>query len=232
MTRPPQVKELETAIEEIKGKKEKAIKNQDFEGAAAMRDKEKQAKEKLEAVLKEWRTTREEKRVKVDEEDILHVVAKWTGIPLQRMEQGEMERLMKVETEMGRVVIGQREAVSALCKALRRSRADLKDPRRPIGTFACSDPPASARPSWPRPSPNSSSAIPRLFIQLDMSEYMEKFNVSRLIGSPPGYVGYEEGGQLTEQVRRKPYSVVLFDEIEKAHPDVWNMLLKSWRKAN
>ena len=130
MTRPPQVKELEAAIEDIKTKKERAIKNQDFEGAAGMRDKEKQAKEKLEAVLKEWRTSREEKRVKVDEEDILHVVSKWTGIPLQRMEQGEMQRLFQVETEMDRVVIGQREAVSSLCKALRRSRADLKDPRR------------------------------------------------------------------------------------------------------
>src|SRR5262247_1797195 len=135
MTRPPTVKELEGEIEEIKTKKERAIKNQDFEGAASMRDKEKNAKERLEAVLKEWRTTREEKRVKVDEEDILHVVSKWTGIPLQRMEQGEMSRLMTVESEMAKTVIGQREAVSALCKALRRSRADLKDPRRPIGTF-------------------------------------------------------------------------------------------------
>src|SRR5712691_11548997 len=136
MTRPPEVKGLEADIEQIKTKKERAIRNQDFEGAASMRDKEKHAKEKLESVLKEWRTTREEKRVKVDEEDILHIVSKWTGIPLQRMEQGEMQRLLQVENEMSKVVIGQREAVSALCKALRRSRADLKDPRRPIGTFA------------------------------------------------------------------------------------------------
>src|SRR5712691_5845594 len=136
MTRPPEVKGLEADIEEIKSKKERAIKNQDFEGAASMRDKEKHAKEKLEAVLKDWRTSREEKRVKVDDEDILHVVSKWTGIPLQRMEKDEMHRLLQVESEMDKVVIGQREAVSALCKALRRSRADLKDPRRPIGTFA------------------------------------------------------------------------------------------------
>src|ERR1041384_8022565 len=136
MTRPPEVKSLEGDIEEIKTRKERAIKNQDFEGAASMRDKEKQAKERLESVLKEWRTTREEKRVKVDEEDILHVVSKWTGIPLQRMEQGEMARLLKVEEEMTKVVVGQKEAGSAICKALRRSRADLKDPRRPIGTFA------------------------------------------------------------------------------------------------
>jgi len=226
MTRPPEVKVLEAEIEEIKGKKERAIKNQDFEGAASMRDKEKQAKEKLEAVLKEWRTTREEKRVKVDEEDILHVVSKWTGIPLQRMEQGEMQRLLQVESEMGKVVIGQREAVSAMCKALRRSRADLKDPRRPIGTFALLGPTGVGKTLLAKTLAEQLFGDSKALIQLDMSEYMEKFNVSRLIGSPPGYVGYEEGGQLTEQVRRKPYSVVLFDEIEKAHPDVWNMLLQ------
>jgi ATP-dependent Clp protease ATP-binding subunit ClpC len=226
MTRPPQVKELEGEIEEIKSKKERAIKNQDFEGAASMRDKEKQAKERLEAVLKEWRTSREEKRVKVDEEDILHVVSKWTGIPLQRMEQGEMSRLLSVEGEMSKVVIGQKEAVSALCKALRRSRADLKDPRRPIGTFALLGPTGVGKTLLAKTLAEQLFGDSKALIQLDMSEYMEKFNVSRLIGSPPGYVGYEEGGQLTEQVRRKPYSVVLFDEIEKAHPDVWNMLLQ------
>jgi len=226
MTRPPQVKGLEGEIEEIKTKKERAIKNQDFEGAASMRDKEKHAKERLEAVLKEWRTTREEKRVKVDEEDILHVVSKWTGIPLQRMEQGEMSRLLSVEGEMAKVVIGQREAVSALCKALRRSRADLKDPRRPIGTFALLGPTGVGKTLLAKTLAEQLFGDSKALIQLDMSEYMEKFNVSRLIGSPPGYVGYEEGGQLTEQVRRKPYSVVLFDEIEKAHPDVWNMLLQ------
>src|SRR5262249_14418259 len=226
MTRPPEVKGLEADIEDIKTKKERAIKNQDFEGAAAMRDKEKHAKERLEAVLKEWRTTREEKRVKVDEEDILHVVSKWTGIPLQRMEQGEMSRLMTVEAEMAKIVIGQKEAVGALCKALRRSRADLTDPRRPLGTFALLGPTAVGKTWLAKTLAEQIFGDAKALIQLDMSEYMEKFNVSRLIGSPPGYVGYEEGGQLTEQVRRKPYSVVLFDEIEKAHPDVWNMLLQ------
>src|SRR5262245_57636047 len=226
MTRPPEVKELEADIEEIKSKKERAIKNEDFEGAAAMRDKEKQAKERLETLLKEWRTTREEKRVKVDEEDILHVVSKWTGIPLQRMEQGEMQRLLKVEEEMTKVVVGQKEAVSAICKALRRSRADLKDPKRPIGTFALLGPTGVGKTLLAKTLAEQMFGDPKALIQLDMSEYMEKFNVSRLVGSPPGYVGYEEGGQLTEQVRRKPYSVVLFDEIEKAHPDVWNMLLQ------
>src|ERR1043166_7225639 len=226
MTRPPEVKGIEGEIEEIKAKKERAIKNQDFEGAASMRDKEKHAKEKLEAVLRDWRTAREEKRVKVDEEDILHVVSKWTGIPLQRMEQGEMARLLQVEGEMGKVVIGQREAVSALCKALRRSRADLKDPRRPIGTFALLGPTGVGKTLLAKTLAEQLFGDAKALIQLDMSEYMEKFNVSRLIGSPPGYVGYEEGGQLTEQVRRKAYSGVLFDEIEKAHPDVWNMLLQ------
>ena len=226
MTRPPEVKGLEAEIEEIKARKERAIKDQDFEGAASMRDKEKQAKEKLEAVLKDWRTTREENRVKVGEEDILHVVSKWTGIPLQRMERGEMQRLLEVETEMSKVVIGQREAVSSLCKALRRSRADLKDPRRPIGTFALLGPTGVGKTLLAKTLAEQLFGDSKALIQLDMSEYMEKFNVSRLIGSPPGYVGYEEGGQLTEQVRRKPYSVVLFDEIEKAHPDVWNMLLQ------
>src|SRR6266853_44580 len=226
MTRPPEVKGIEGEIEEIKARKERAIKNQDFEGAASMRDKEKQAKERLEAVLREWRSSREEKRVKVDEDDILHVVSKWTGIPLQRMEQGEMSRLLQVEDEMDKVVIGQREAVSALCKALRRSRADLKDPRRPIGTFALLGPTGVGKTLLAKTLAEQLFGDAKALIQLDMSEYMEKFNVSRLIGSPPGYVGYEEGGQLTEQVRRRPYSVILFDEIEKAHPDVMNMLLQ------
>jgi ATP-dependent Clp protease ATP-binding subunit ClpC len=226
MTRPPEVKSLEADIEEIKAKKEKAIKNQDFEGAAAMRDKEKHAKERLENVLRDWRSSREEKRVIVDEDAILHVVSKWTGVPLQRMGQDEMARLLAVEGEMTKVVIGQREGVSAICKALRRSRADLKDPRRPIGTFLLLGPTGVGKTLLAKTMAEQMFGDTKSLIQLDMSEYMEKFNVSRLIGSPPGYVGYEEGGQLTEQVRRKPYSVVLFDEIEKAHPDVWNLLLQ------
>jgi ATP-dependent Clp protease ATP-binding subunit ClpC len=226
MTRPPEVKVIEAEIEELKGKKEKAIKNQDFEGAANMRDKEKQAKEKLEKILTDWRTAGEERRVVVGEEEMLTVVSKWTGIPLQRMGQDEMQRLLSVEGEMSKVVIGQREGVSAICKALRRSRADLKDPRRPIGTFLLLGPTGVGKTLLARTLAEQMFGDTKSLIQLDMSEYMEKFNVSRLVGSPPGYVGYEEGGQLTEQVRRKPYSVVLFDEIEKAHPDVWNMLLQ------
>jgi ATP-dependent Clp protease ATP-binding subunit ClpC len=226
MTRPPDVKNLEVEIEEIKTRKERAIKEQDFEGAAAMRDKEKQAKEKMEAILNAWRTTRDEKRVCVDEDDILQVVAKWTGIPLKRMEQGEAQKLLAMEDELARVVVGQKEPVTALCKALRRSRADLKDPKRPIGTFALLGPTGVGKTLLAKTLAEQMFGDAKSLIQLDMSEYMEKFTVSRLVGSPPGYVGYEEGGQLTEQVRRKPYSVVLFDEIEKAHPDVMNMLLQ------
>ncbi|HEV8542952.1 MAG TPA: ATP-dependent Clp protease ATP-binding subunit [Verrucomicrobiae bacterium] len=226
MTRPPEVKEIEGEIEEIKARKERSIKEQDFEGAAAMRDKEKQAKEKLEAVLNEWRQNREEKRVTVGEDDILQVVAKWTGIPLKRMEQGEAQKLLTMEGDMAKIVVGQKDAVTALCKALRRSRADLKDPKRPIGTFALLGPTGVGKTLLAKTLAENMFGDAKSLIQLDMSEYMEKFTVSRLVGSPPGYVGYEEGGQLTEAVRRRPYSVVLFDEIEKAHPDVMNMLLQ------
>ena len=191
MTRPPEVKDIEIEIEEIKTRKERAIKEQDFEGAASMRDKEKQAKEKLESVLNAWRTNREEKRVKVDEEDILHVVSKWTGIPLKRMEQGEAQRLLAVEERMSKVVVGQKEAVSAMCKALRRARADLKDPKRPIGTFALLGPTGVGKTLLAKTLAEQMFGDTKSLIQLDMSEYMEKFNVSRLVGSPPGYVGYE-----------------------------------------
>src|SRR2546429_1328289 len=226
MTRPPDVKQLEVEIEEIKTRKERAIKEKDFEGGASMRGKEKQGKEKLESFLSAWKTTREEKRVKVDEDDILQVVAKWTGIPLKRMEQGEAQKLLAMEEELSHLVIGQREAVTALCKALRRSRADLKDPKRPIGTFALLGPTGVGKTLLAKSLAENMFGDAKSLIQLDMSEYMEKFTVSRLVGSPPGYVGYEEGGQLTEQVRRKPYSVVLFDEVEQAHPDVMNMTLQ------
>src|SRR5208283_4856583 len=216
----------EADIEKIKGQKERAIKDQDFEGAAAMRDREKQAKEKLDSVLAAWRASREEKRVVVSEEDILQVVSKWTGIPLRRMEKDEAQRLLALEGEMARKLVGQTEAVSALAKALRRSRADLKDPRRPIGTFALLGPTGVGKTLLAKALAEILFGDPKALIQLDMSEYMERHNASRMVGSPPGYVGFEEGGQLTEQVRRRPYSVVLFDEIEKAHPDVMNMLLQ------
>ena len=226
MTRPPDVKELEGEIDQIKFEKEKAIKNQDFEHAASMRDKEKQAKEKLETVLTAWKLSSKEKQVVVDDNDILDVVSKWTRIPLKRMEQGEIQRLLGMEKELSKVVVGQEEAVSVLCRALCRSRTNLKDPYRPIGAFALLGPTGVGKTLLAKSIAVQMFGDQKNLIHLDMSEYMEKFSVSRLIGAPPGYVGFEEGGQLTEQVRRKPYSVVLFDEIEKAHPDVPNMILQ------
>ena len=226
MQRPPDVKDLEAEIERLKGKKEQAIKDQDFEGAAQLRDREKQSKEKLDRVLAEWKQHKDEHRVAVSEDDILHVVSKWTGVPLKRMGQSETQKLLAVEDELGKIVIGQYDAVTALAKALRRSRTDLKDPKRPIGCFALLGPTGVGKTLLARTLAEQMFGSSNALIQLDMSEYMEKFTVSRLVGSPPGYVGYEEGGQLTEKVRRQPYSVVLFDEIEKAHGDVMNMLLQ------
>jgi ATP-dependent Clp protease ATP-binding subunit ClpC len=226
MTRPPDVKEIEKEIEEIRGQKEGAIKAQDFEKAAALRDTEKQAKEKLENILTQWREQREEKEVIVGEEDIMHVVSKWTGVPLSRMEQAETAKLLKMEEELRGKVIGQEEAVVAISKALRRSRADLKDPRRPIGSFIFLGPTGVGKTFLTQCLAEFMFGDRDALIQIDMSEYMEKFTSSRLIGSPPGYVGHEEGGQLSEAVRRRPYSVVLFDEIEKAHPDVMHLLLQ------
>ena len=226
MTRPPDVKTLEAEIEEIRGGKEAAIKEQDFEKAAKLRDSEKQAKDKLEKILSDWRTSREEKEVTVGEDDILHVIAKWTGIPLARMDQNETRKLLAMEGELKKSVIGQDEAVTAISKALRRSRADLKDPRRPIGSFIFLGPTGVGKTFLARTLAEFMFGDADSLIQIDMSEYMEKFTASRLIGSPPGYVGHEEGGQLSEAVRRRPYSVVLFDEVEKAHPDVMHLLLQ------
>ncbi len=226
MTRPPDVKALEVAIEEIRGEKEAAIKAQDFEKAAALRDSEKQAREKLEKIMADWRTQRDEKEVIVGEDEILHVISKWTGIPLARMDQNETRKLLAMEGELKKSVIGQDEAVIAISKALRRSRADLKDPRRPIGSFIFLGPTGVGKTFLARTLAEFMFGDADSLIQIDMSEYMEKFTASRLIGSPPGYVGHEEGGQLSEAVRRRPYSVVLFDEVEKAHPDVMHLLLQ------
>jgi ATP-dependent Clp protease ATP-binding subunit ClpC len=226
MTRPPEIKGLEAEIEAIVGEKESAIKNQDFENAAALRDKEKHKRQEVEDILTSWRAINEEKIVTVEEDDIMTVVAKWTGVPLQRMEEKETEKLLKMEDELKSRVIGQDEAVVAISRALRRSRADLKDPRRPIGSFIFLGPTGVGKTYLARNLAEFMFGDKEALIQIDMSEYMEKFTSSRLIGSPPGYVGYEEGGQLSEAVRRRPYSVVLFDEIEKAHPDVMNLLLQ------
>ena len=226
MTRPPSTKDLEADIDRIRGEKEAAIKAQDFEKAASLRDTEKKAKEDLETALAVWRKERDEREVVVGEEEIMHVLSKWTGVPLNRMEQKETAKLLAMEEELKKRVIGQHEAVTAISKALRRSRADLKDPRRPIGSFIFLGPTGVGKTFLARSLAEFMFGDSDALIQIDMSEYMEKFTSSRLIGSPPGYVGHEEGGQLSEAVRRRPYSVVLFDEVEKAHPDVMHLLLQ------
>jgi len=226
LTRPPDMQNMERKIAQLKEQKEAAIKAQDFELAAGLRDKEKQARDRLEAVMAEWRQARDAKSIIITEDDILQIIAKWTGIPLNRMEQKDAEKLLHMEDDLRKTIIGQDEAVAAISKALRRSRADLKDPTRPIGSFVFLGPTGVGKTLMARALAEFMFGDADSLIQLDMSEYMEKFNVSRLVGSPPGYVGYDEGGQLTEKVRRRPYSVVLFDEIEKAHPDVMNMLLQ------
>ena len=226
MTRPPSIKDLEKNIEDILEKKTAAIADQDFERAASLRDEEKAAKKELESTIENWKADSEEKIVDVDGEDVMSVVSKWTGVPLQRMEKKEAGKLLKMEEELKEQVIGQDPAVEAISKALRRSRADLKDPKRPIGSFLFLGPTGVGKTYLARNLAEFMFGDVDSLIQLDMSEYMEKFTSSRLIGSPPGYVGHEEGGQLSEAVRRKPYSVVLFDEVEKAHPDVMNLLLQ------
>jgi ATP-dependent Clp protease ATP-binding subunit ClpC len=226
LTRPPKIKDLEGKIEVINKEKVAAINAQDFEKAASLRDDEKRARKDLEEVIDGWKSESEERVVDVTEDDIMSVVAKWTGVPLQRMEEKEAAKLLRMEDDLKETVIGQDEAVTAISKALRRSRADLKDPRRPIGSFLFLGPTGVGKTYLARNLAEFMFGDQDALIQIDMSEYMEKFTSSRLIGSPPGYVGYEEGGQLSEAVRRRPYSVVLFDEIEKAHPDVMNLLLQ------
>ncbi len=226
MTRPPSIKDLEKNIDVILKGKVEAIAEQDFEKAAALRDEEKAAKKELDDTIENWKADSEEKIVTVDDEDVMSVVSKWTGVPLQRMEKKEAGKLLKMEEELKEHVIGQDPAVEAISKALRRSRADLKDPKRPIGSFLFLGPTGVGKTYLARNLAEFMFGDGDALIQLDMSEYMEKFTSSRLVGSPPGYVGHEEGGQLSEAVRRKPYSVVLFDEVEKAHPDVMNLLLQ------
>ncbi len=226
MTRPANLKRLEKRILDFKRKKEEAIKAQQFEEAARWRDEERGEKDKLETYLAKWRKTQERKAKAVRDSDIMSVVAKWTGVPLDKMDKNQHRRLLQMEAEIGKLVVGQEEAVTGISKALRRSRADLKDPRRPIGSFIFLGPTGVGKTLLAKVLAEYMFNDRDAIVQLDMSEYMDKFMVSRMVGSPPGYVGHEEGGQLTEKVRRKPYSVVLFDEVEKAHADVMNILLQ------
>jgi ATP-dependent Clp protease ATP-binding subunit ClpC len=226
LSRPPDVEGLSKEIESVCALKEQAISDQHFEEAAKYRDQEKQLRARHEEIISGWKKQRDEKRVPIDEDLMMQVVADWTGIPLSRMERKENEKLLQMELELQKAVIGQDAAAVAVARALRRSRADLKDPRRPIGSFLFVGPTGVGKTMLAKQLAAQMFGNQDALIQIDMSEYMEKFAVSRLVGSPPGYVGYEEGGQLTEAVRRRPYSVILFDEIEKAHPDALQLLLQ------
>ena len=226
MTRPPDLKELDDQIERLNQDKEEAVANQDFERAAALRDQADKLKKKKETINREWRERSKEVDGTVDEEVVAEVVSKMTGIPLTRLEAEETGRLLKMEEEIQKKVISQTEAIKRISHAVRRSRSGLKDPKRPIGCFIFAGPTGVGKTHLAKALAEFMFGDADALIQIDMSEYMEKHNVSRLIGAPPGYVGYEEGGQLTEKIRRRPYAVVLLDEIEKAHPDVYNMLLQ------
>jgi ATP-dependent Clp protease ATP-binding subunit ClpC len=226
MSKPPDLSELNAEIDKLEAEKDEAISNQEYEKAAQLRDKAMQLRKQKERKQREWREQANIISGEVDEEVICETVSKMTGIPLTRIDQGESERLLQMEEELHKRVISQDEAIGQIARALRRSRAGLKDPKRPIGSFLFVGPTGVGKTLLCKALAEFMFGSDQALVQIDMSEYMEKFNVSRLVGAPPGYVGYEEGGQLTEKIRRRPYAVVLMDEIEKAHPDVYNMLLQ------
>ncbi|HEX5011167.1 MAG TPA: ATP-dependent Clp protease ATP-binding subunit [Planctomycetota bacterium] len=226
MTAPPDLKELEVEILKLDKEKEECVAEQDFERAAYLRDYADKLRKKRDQIEHEWKTNATEIDGTVDEDVISETVSKMTGIPLTRLDKGEAQRLLKMEDELHRTVVSQDDAISAISKAVRRSRSGLKDPRRPMGSFLFLGPTGVGKTHLAKQLAKFLFGTEEALIQIDMSEYMEKHNASRLVGAPPGYVGYEEGGQLTEKIRRRPYAVVLLDEIEKAHPDVYNMLLQ------
>ncbi|MBT6920286.1 MAG: ATP-dependent Clp protease ATP-binding subunit, partial [Planctomycetaceae bacterium] len=226
MTRPPDLKEIDAEVDRLNKEKEEAVANQDFEKAAALRDQADKLKKKKQQMTKEWREKSREADGVVDEEVVAEVVSKMTGIPLTRMTTEDSQRLMQMEDSLHKRVIGQDAAIKSISKAVRRSRSGLKDPKRPIGCFVFAGPTGVGKTLLAKALAEFMFGDDEALISIDMSEYMEKHNVSRLVGAPPGYVGFEEGGQLTEKIRRRPYAVVLLDEIEKAHPDVFNMLLQ------
>jgi ATP-dependent Clp protease ATP-binding subunit ClpC len=223
---PPDMKEVEIKLNKIRKEKESSVKLQEFEKAAQLRDKEKKSEAELKKVKEKWETKRRVNKVEVTEEDIAEIVSSWTGIPIFSLKEEEAKKLLRMEEELHKRIIGQDEAIISISKAIRRARAGMKSPKRPIGSFIFLGPTGVGKTELARTLAEFLFGDENALISLDMSEYMEKFAVSRLVGAPPGYVGYEEGGQLTEKVRRKPYSVVLLDEIEKAHPDVFNILLQ------
>lgn len=225
-TAPPELKELEEQKKEIEAEKQSAVNAQEFERAAELRDREKQISAELEEKQEAWKKQTGKSRDEVGEAEVAQIVASWTGIPMTQLTTEESERLLHLEDELHRRIVGQEEAVKAVSRAIRRGRVGLKDPKKPIGSFIFLGPTGVGKTELCKALAAAMFGDENAMIRLDMSEYMEKHTVSRLVGSPPGYVGYEEGGQLTEKVRRKPYSVILFDEIEKAHPDVFNMLLQ------
>ena len=225
-TPPEEIKELEDKIKELDGEKASAVNSQEFERAAKLRDEEKELAKKLSELKAEWEEKASHVSGEVSTEEIAQIVAVWTGIPVSQLTTEESQRLLNLENELHNRIVGQHEAVTAVSKAIRRSRVGLKDPKRPIGSFIFLGPTGVGKTELCKALAAAMFGDENAIIRLDMSEYMEKHNVSRLVGSPPGYVGFEEGGQLTEKIRRKPYSVVLFDEIEKAHPDVFNMMLQ------
>ena len=225
-TAPPNLKELEQKLDKVRGEKDAAVQGQEFEKAAGLRDQEQKVRQELESRKSEWQKTQDHHDAQVTADDIAHIVAAWTGIPVKQLAQEESERLMNMESILHSRVIGQEEAVTAVARAIRRARAGLKDPKRPIGSFIFLGPTGVGKTELARALAESMFGDEDAMIRIDMSEFMERHSTARLVGAPPGYVGFDEGGQLTEKVRRKPYSVVLLDEVEKAHPEVFNILLQ------
>ena len=225
-TTPSNLKEIEQEIEKVKNEKDAAVHSQEFENAANLRDKQTKLEKQYEEAKNEWKNAQGGSNTSLTENDIAEVIAGWTGIPLTRLNETESERLLNLEDTLHKRVIGQKDAVTSISKAVRRARAGLKDPKRPIGSFIFLGPTGVGKTELARALAESMFGDEDAMIRVDMSEFMEKHAVSRLVGAPPGYVGHDDGGQLTEKVRRKPYSVILFDEVEKAHPDVFNIMLQ------
>ena len=226
MIKPPDLASIESQVEQLQVAKDEAVKNADYERAAELRDKAESLRQKKDEMLREWKEHTGQAGGTVDEEVVAEVVSKMTGVPLTRLEKEEAKRLLELEKELHKRVVSQDEAIKVVAKSIRRARSGLKDPRRPVGSFIFSGPSGVGKTLLSKALAEFMFGDEEALVQLDMSEYMEKHNVSRLIGAPPGYVGYEEGGQLSERIRRRPYAVVLLDEIEKAHPDVFNTLLQ------